>query len=73
MKKHRFDTLSFIAGLMVTGIGLLFLLPREPGDIFDFFGGIGNWLVPVLFLAVGVAVLAPLLARSTTDDSGDDV
>lgn len=68
MKTHRFDSLSFLVGLVVTIIGLVFLIPANPGDVFDAFGDIGTWFWPALFVAVGVAVLAPLAARVRDDD-----
>lgn len=63
MKLHRFDALSFIAGLFITGIGLVFLLIPEPGDIIDVVTDFGSWFWPAVFIAVGVAVLAPLANR----------
>lgn len=73
MKTHRFDTISFLAGLVITGIGLLFLLPSQPGDIFDFLGEIGSWFWPVFFVAIGTVVLAPLLLRRSqgSDNTSD--
>ena len=68
MKSHRFDSLSFLVGLVVTLIGLVFLIPANPVDVLDLFGDIGNWFWPVVFVAVGVAVLAPLTARGRHDD-----
>jgi len=69
MKTHKFDVLSFVSGLVMTLIGLLFLLPAEPSDVFAILGDIGNWFWPVLLTVVGVAVLAPLAwSRSQDDD-----
>ena len=73
MKTHRFDTLSFVSGLVAVAIGLLFLLPSQPGDIFDFIGEAGGWLLPVFFLTIGVAVLAPPLLRKRDAETGEDV
>lgn len=69
MKTHRFDTLSFVSGLVIAVIGLLFLVPQDPGDIFGFIGDIGSWFWPLLLIAVGVAVLAPVAARSTDHEA----
>jgi hypothetical protein len=74
MKPHTFDPVSFFAGLVISGIGLLFLLPREPGDIFDFIGNIGAWFWPVLLLTIGGAILAPIVFRRPAQDQeeGED-
>ena len=71
MKTHRFDGVSFFSGLVITLIGLFFLLPNEPTDVIDAIGRLGNWFWPVLFLAIGVAVLVPTfvaLGRGSDDE-----
>lgn len=73
MKLHRFDSLSFIAGLVITLIGLAFLLLPEVGDIVDVLTELGSWFWPVVFIAAGIAVLAPMASRSRdADESGED-
>ena len=73
MKTHKFDVLSFLSGLLMTLIGLLFLIPAEPSDVFAILGDIGNWFWPVLLTVVGVAVLAPLAWRRSDEreEEGD--
>lgn len=61
MKTHSFDGISFVSGLIVTVIGLLYLIADTPGDIWDTLGRLGSWFWPLLFLIVGVAVLVPAL------------
>lgn len=63
MKTHRFDAISFLAGLAITGIGLIFLLLPELGSIIDFFTDAGAWFWPIVFLAIGFAILVPVIAR----------
>lgn len=63
MRIHKFDPLSFLAGLVITVIGLLFLLSPDAGGIIDVLTDAGSWFWPVVFIAVGVAILAPLAAR----------
>jgi hypothetical protein len=63
MKTHKFDAISFLAGLAITGIGLVFLLLPELGSIIDFFTDAGAWFWPIVFLAIGFAVLAPAVTR----------
>lgn len=72
MKLHDFDALSFIAGAVATGIGLAFLLLPEPSDIIDAFTDAGAWVWPLLFIAVGVAVLAPLVWRARRSDEDSE-
>lgn len=80
MKTHRFDSLSFLAGLVITLIGLAFLLLPEVGDIVDFFTSAGAWFWPMVFIAAGLAVLAPMAsltrepsdAPTADDDEGDE-
>lgn len=68
MKTHSFDGVSFFSGLIITAIGLVFLIAPEPGDIFDVFDGFGGWFWPVLLLVIGIAVLVPALVPSRDDD-----
>lgn len=72
MKTHKFDGISFFTGLVFAAIGLLYLIPRDAGDIVDLFVDVGGWFWPALFLAVGAAVLIPALRRRGTEHSGDD-
>ncbi len=63
MKRHEFDGLSFIAGLVITLIGLVFLLLAEVGDIVSLITDAGSWIWPMVFIAAGVAVLVPVILR----------
>jgi hypothetical protein len=72
MKVHRFDALSFVAGLFITGIGLAFLLLPEADDIIDFVTNAGSWFWPVVFIAIGVAILAPLASRNRDSEEPDE-
>lgn len=72
MKLHRFDALSFVAGLLITGLGLVFLVLPEPGDIIDLVTDFGSWFWPVVFIAIGVAVLTPLLTRRRAEEDPDE-
>lgn len=70
MKSHKFDPLSFIAGLVITAVGLAFLIPAVPSDIFDALDTIGAWFWPAVLIVVGVAILAPLASRATSNETG---
>jgi len=72
MKTHKFDSISFLAGLVITGMGLAFLLLPEVDDIVGLLTDAGSWFWPVVFIAVGAAVLAPLAGRRTQKAPEDD-
>ena len=71
MKKHPFDPWSFFFGVLIAGIGLLFLasdtLIARPQVVFDAIG-IGG---PLLVVVAGLALMAPVFRRKTetNDDS----
>lgn len=69
MKRHAFDALSFVSGLLALVTGLLFLFPGTPGELIDRLSETGEWLLPILLIAVGVVVLTPLLARARAQGS----
>ena len=72
MKSHRFDAISFISGLVVALVGLVFLVPQTPVDLIDAVTSLGAWFWPVLLLAVGLAILVPvfLTQRDEKDEPG---
>jgi hypothetical protein len=59
MKSHRFDPISFFSGVIIIAIGLIFLLPVGPVEIAATFSNLSVWLWPIVFIAVGLAVLIP--------------
>ncbi len=71
MNTHRFDGVSFFSGLVITLLGLAFLIPNAPSDVFDAIGKLGNWFWPILFLAVGIGILIPVLMPSRKDETGE--
>ena len=70
MKSHRFDAISFISGLVVALVGLVFLVPQTPVDLIDAVTSLGAWFWPVLLLAIGIAILVPVFL--TRSDEKDD-
>jgi hypothetical protein len=72
MKTHSFDGLSFFAGLVITGIGLGFLLVPDVFELVDLFTDAGSWFWAVVLIALGVAVIAPAVAKRHNDDEHDD-
>jgi len=71
MKTHAFDGVSFFSGLFITLLGLVFLIPNAPSDIIDAIGRLGSWFWPILFVAVGVGILIPMLMPSKKDKTGE--
>jgi len=63
MKRHQLDPWSLIGGGVLTGLGLLFLIPREPFDLTDGFRNLFGWALPVLVVLVGIALIAPAIRR----------
>jgi hypothetical protein len=63
MKRHHLDPWSLIGGVVLTGLGLLFLIPEEPFDLTNGFRNLFGWALPVLVVLVGLALIAPALRR----------
>src|SRR6266516_2907268 len=57
MERHEFDPIAMIAGVVFTGLGLVFLAGR-----FDTLGGF-HWLWPSLLVLLGLATLLGTLGR----------
>jgi hypothetical protein len=70
MKRHSFDGLSFFAGLVITVIGLAFLLVPDLFELVDLFTDAGSWFWAAVLIAVGIAIIAPAVVRRP--DSEDD-
>lgn len=64
MKTHRFDGVSFFTGLVIAAIGAIYLIPADVSDVVDLFVDAGSWFWPVLLLAVGLAIVIPVLVPS---------
>ncbi|MCZ6661951.1 MAG: hypothetical protein O6951_03355 [Actinobacteria bacterium] len=72
MKQHSFDGVSFVSGIFIAAIGLLFLIPDTPSDIIHAFTRLGSWFWPIVLLVVAGAILLPIiLTRSDTSDEDD--
>jgi hypothetical protein len=68
MKSHRFDAVSFIAGLIFTALGLLFLIPQTPDQLVDMIMNSGSWFWPILLVAIGLAVIIPALLPKSDEE-----
>ena len=64
MQRHPFDPVSLVFGALFAGLGLFLLVSDTWWTTVN-----AVWLVPVILLAVGAAVLVPALqeARRTRD------
>lgn len=67
MKTHEFDPISFISGLAITVIGLVFLLPRDTSDLISAVSQVGSWAWPAILIVLGVAVIIPSIWRRDAD------
>jgi cadmium resistance protein CadD (predicted permease) len=65
MKLHRFDALSFIFGVLIAAVGLVFLVMPDAGGIIDVVTDFGSWFWPTVFIAIGLGILAPLISRKS--------
>ncbi|HEX6298859.1 MAG TPA: hypothetical protein VF148_00130 [Acidimicrobiia bacterium] len=72
MKLHKFDPISFLAGLVIAVIGMAFLLLPELGNVIDLFTDAGAWFWPIVLLAIGLAILLPVLTRPAGLHNGDE-
>lgn len=72
MKRHSFDGLSFFAGLVITATGLAFLLVPDVFELVDLFTDAGSWFWAAVLIAVGIATIAPAVARRPSAEEEDD-
>lgn len=67
MQRHEFDGVSFVAGILFAAIGIWFLIPGAPTQIFDNLGEVAGWIWPAALVAIGIAVLVPALTKTRRD------
>jgi hypothetical protein len=67
MKTHRFDAISFFSGLVITLLGLVFLIPQTPVDIVSALTDLGSWFWPAVLLIIGIAVPIPVFLPKVAD------
>jgi hypothetical protein len=64
MKRHPLDPWSLIGGVILTGLGLLFLVPVEPLDFTNGLRNVFGWGLPALVVLIGLALIAPAVRKS---------
>lgn len=69
MKAHRFDAWSFVGGLVLIVFGLLVLIPDSSSLVVLRLDTFFDFVVPVLALIVGVAMVVPALRRRQPEPS----
>jgi hypothetical protein len=73
MKRHQIDPWSLIGGVVLTGLGLLFLIPAEPFDLTNGLQNLFGWALPVLVVVIGLALLAPALRRRDQEEDQEEL
>ncbi|HEY7704191.1 MAG TPA: hypothetical protein VID03_05100 [Acidimicrobiia bacterium] len=63
MKAHPFDPWSFIFGVLFVVVGGTFLVVDEPFPLFAILSYGGDWLIPIVVIVVGLALLVSTLGR----------
>lgn len=68
MPRHNFDLLSFAFGLIYALLGLLFLIPATAFDLVPMISLSARWVLPLVVLGLGAAIVIPLLRRAREND-----
>jgi hypothetical protein len=71
MKPHRFDAISFVSGLVITLLGLVFLIPQTPVDVIDALTRFGSWFWPTVLLVIGIAILVPVFLSREEEEAAE--
>jgi uncharacterized integral membrane protein len=72
MKSHDFDPVSFIAGIVMLVVGMLFLIPRATSDLVHYLSSTARWIWPAMLIAAGVAIVVPAIMRAARDTSSSE-
>ena len=67
MKRHQLDFWSLIGGVVLTGLGLLVLIPTDPIDFTNGFRNVFGWALPVIVVLIGLSLIAPALRRRSDE------
>jgi branched-subunit amino acid permease len=67
MERHDFDLVSFLFGLLFTGIVVAYLLSDGGFD-----PDLGDWFWPIVLVVAGIVVLASAVARPGGPDRSED-
>jgi hypothetical protein len=61
MERHRTDAVSFVAGMLFVGVGVMLMLDRAGVVDSDL-----RWLPPVVLVVIGLALLVTSVVRAAT-------
>lgn len=72
MRRHGFDAVSFLAGVLLIALGLIFFLPTSVSHLVTVILDLSRWALPALALLVGGVVVATTLMhrQSAGDEEG---
>lgn len=70
MKAHRFDAWSFVGGLVLVTVGLLILIPDTTDLLAVRFDTFFDFVLPVLALVIGAAMVIPAIRRPPRPEPG---
>lgn len=59
MRRHSFDPTSFILGLVVAGLAVVYLVAEAEDRAID-----GAWIFPVALIGLGIAAVVAGLSRA---------
>jgi hypothetical protein len=63
MKRHRFEVMSFVFGVLILVIGVLFLSTATPLELANQIDATFDLGLPILALVIGAALVIPAIRR----------
>ena len=68
MRKHSFDATSFVLGLLISGVALIYLTAEVTDRTVD-----GAWVFPVVLIGLGLAAVLAGLTRAFRRDRPEPI
>jgi predicted permease len=63
VNRHPLDPWSLIFGLLLSVLGIAFLVPADPIVLANGIDELFGWTVPLLLVLAGIALIAPAIRR----------